>query len=98
MVSAELLISIILLKVPSDELLNVVPVYPLLYKLNATLMLGFHNIAIPNKKTYSELSIGLDNLGFGKFKLFRLDYVRSYQNNHQVDGVVLGIKILNVIE
>lgn len=71
---------------------------PLLNKLNATLMLGFHSLSIPNKKPYSELSIGLDNLGFGKFKLFRLDYVRSYQNNQLVDGVVLGIKILNVID
>lgn len=71
---------------------------PLLNKLKATLVLGFHELAIPERKPYSEVSIGLDNLGFGKFKLFRLDYVRSYQNGYQGDGVVFGLKILNVLE
>jgi hypothetical protein len=71
---------------------------PLLNKLKSTMVLGFHTLAIPNSKPYSELSIGLDNLGFGKFKLFRFDYVRSYQNGYKGDGVVFGLKILNVLE
>jgi hypothetical protein len=71
---------------------------PLLNKLKSTLILGFHELVIPNRKPYSEVSIGLDNLGFGKFKLFRVDYVRSYQNGSQSDGVVFGLKILNVLD
>jgi hypothetical protein len=71
---------------------------PLLNKLKSTLILGFHELSIPNKKPYSELSIGLDNLGVGKFKLFRVDYVRSYQNGYQGDGIVIGLKILNFMD
>jgi hypothetical protein len=71
---------------------------PLLNKLKSTMVLGFHTLAIPNSKPYSEFTVGLDNLGFGKFKLFRVDYVRSYQNGYKGDGVVFGLKILNVLE
>ena len=71
---------------------------PLLNKLKSTLVIGFHTLATPNSKPYSEFTAGLDNLGFGKFKLFRVDYVRSYQNGYKGDGVVFGLKILNVLE
>jgi hypothetical protein len=71
---------------------------PLLNKLQSQLMLGFHNLSIPNQKPYQEFSIGLDNLGFGKLRLFRVDYVRSYQNGYQGDAVVFGLKFLNLIE
>lgn len=71
---------------------------PLLNKLKSTLILGAHLLAVPNKKPYTEISVGLDNLGFGKFKLFRLDYVRSYQNGYQGDGIVFGLKILNMLD
>jgi hypothetical protein len=44
---------------------------PLLNKLKSTLILGGHALSTPNNKPYTELSVGwLDNLGFGKFKLF----------------------------
>ena len=68
---------------------------PLLNLLKSNLVLGYHLLSIPNRNPYSEYSIGLDNLGFGKFKMLRLDYVRSYQNGFQKDGVVLGLKFLN---
>ncbi len=71
---------------------------PLLNKLNSTLVLGFHSLAVPDTKPYSEFTIGLDNLGFGKFKMFRFDYVHSYQNGVQENGVVFGLKILNALE
>jgi len=70
---------------------------PLLKELKSTLVVGFHNLAVPNRKPYSEVSIGLDNLGFGKFKLFRLDYVRSYQSGFIEDGIIFGIKFLNIL-
>jgi len=71
---------------------------PLLNKLKSTLVLGYHNLSIPDRAPYHEFSVGLDNLGFGKFKLFRVDYVRSYQNGYQGDGVVFGLKFLNLLK
>lgn len=71
---------------------------PLLNKLQSQLVLGFHNLSIPNRKPYQEFTIGLDNLGFGKFRMFRVDYVRSYQGGYQGDAVVFGLKFLNIIE
>jgi hypothetical protein len=71
---------------------------PLLKLLQSQLVLGFHNLAIPDRKPYQEFSVGLDNLGFGKYRLFRVDYVRSYQGGYQGDGVIFGLKFLNVLE
>lgn len=71
---------------------------PLLNKLKSTLILGAHALSTPNNKPYTEVTVGLDNLGFGKFKMLRVDYVRSYQNGFQGDGVVFGLKFLNILE
>ena len=71
---------------------------PLLKYLQSLLVLGIHNLAVPNRKPYQEFSVGLDNLGFGKYRFFRVDYVRSYQNGYQGDGVIFGLKFLNVLE
>jgi hypothetical protein len=66
---------------------------PLLNLLKSKLVLGYHNLMVPSAKPYSEFSIGLNNLGFGKFRFFRIDYVRSYQNGYQGDGVVFGFRM-----
>lgn len=71
---------------------------PIIKYLQAQLVVGVHNLAIPNRKPYQEFSVGLDQLGFGKFKLFRIDYVRAYQGGFVNDGVVFGLKFLNIIE
>ena len=71
---------------------------PLFNKLKSTLNLGFHSLSTPDNKPYTEVTIGLDNLGFGKFKMLRIDYVRSYQNGFPGDGVVFGLKFLNILE
>ncbi|MEC4005555.1 DUF5686 and carboxypeptidase regulatory-like domain-containing protein [Flavobacterium sp. SUN052] len=71
---------------------------PLLNKLQSQLVLGFHNLAIPGRNPYQEFSVGLDNLGIGKARLFRIDYVRSYQNGYKGDAVIFGLKFLNIIE
>ena len=71
---------------------------PLLNKLKSQLVLGFHDLAIPGRNPYQEFSVGLDNLGVGKFRLFRIDYIRSYQNGYRGDAVIFGLKFLNVIE
>jgi hypothetical protein len=66
--------------------------------LRANLILGAANLTEPNRKPYSEFSIGLDNLGFGKFRFFRFDYVRAYQGGYRGDGVVFGLKFLNILD
>jgi hypothetical protein len=71
---------------------------PLLNLLKTNLVLGFHSLGVPDTKPYSEFSVGLDNLGFGKFKLLRLDYVRSYNGSgYAGDGIIFGLKFLNVL-
>ncbi|MFB9077143.1 DUF5686 and carboxypeptidase regulatory-like domain-containing protein [Flavobacterium procerum] len=71
---------------------------PLLNLLKSTMNIGFHALALPDRNPYSEFTVGLDNLGFGKFKIFRVDYVHSYQSGIQQNGVVFGVKILNVLD
>lgn len=72
---------------------------PLLNKLKSTLILGYHQLAIPDVRPYQEFSVGLDKLGFGKFKLLRLDYVRSYSGRSFVgDGFMFGMQFLSVLE
>lgn len=72
---------------------------PLLNLLKSNFVAGFHTIGVPDTKPYTEYSVGLDNLGFGKFKMLRLDYVRSYQGSlFQGDGIIFGLKFLNLID
>ncbi len=71
---------------------------PLLSKLKTNLVAGYHDLAVPNRAPYQEFCLGLDNLGWGKFKLFRFDFVHTYQNGIQTNGVVFGLKILNVLD
>ncbi|TCK64688.1 carboxypeptidase-like protein [Winogradskyella wandonensis] len=65
---------------------------PLLNKLNFNLVVGAHNLATPDNKPYQEFSIGLDNIGWGKWRFLRFDYIRSYQNGYQGDAFVFGLK------
>lgn len=71
---------------------------PLLNLLRTNLILTYHNLAVPDRKPYSEVGIGLNNLGFGKFRILRLDYVRSYQSGFKTDGIIFSIKFLNLLE
>lgn len=65
---------------------------PLLKKLNFNLILGAHALATPDTKSYQEFTIGLDNIGWGKIRFLRLDYVRSYQSGFQSDAILFGLK------
>lgn len=71
---------------------------PLLNKLQWNLVLGFHQLNVPNYKPYQEFSVGFDNIGWGKFRLLRVDYVRSYQSGFKTEGIVFGLKFLNIID
>ena len=65
---------------------------PLLNKLNFNLVIGAHNLATPDNRPYQEYTIGMDNIGWGKFRFLRVDYVRSYQSGFRGDAIVFGLK------
>ena len=65
---------------------------PLLNKLGWNLVGGFHQLVTSDNKPYQEMTVGLDRIGFGKFKIFRVDYVRSYQDGFIGDGLMFGLK------
>ena len=65
---------------------------PVINKLNFNLVLGAHSLAIPDRKPYQEYTIGLDNIGWGKFRFLRIDYLRSYQSGFQSDAIIFGLK------
>lgn len=68
---------------------------PLLNKLKSNLVLGFHSLSIPNKNPYIETTIGLKRLGFGKFKIFRIDYIQSFQKSKKDNGIIFGISFFD---
>ena len=71
---------------------------PLVNKLQWNLVVGYHALATPDAKPYQEFTAGFDNFGFGKYRIFRIDYVRAYQGGYQTDGVVLGLKFLGLLD
>ncbi|UVD78702.1 DUF5686 family protein [Myroides albus] len=72
---------------------------PLLNKTRYSLVLGFHMLEVPEKDVYQEFSIGLNNVGFKKFRPFRIDYFTSISPDApKKHGVVLGIKVLDLIQ
>ena len=70
---------------------------PLLNQLNYNLVLGAHWLSTEDNKPYSEYTIGIDNIGFKKFRFLRLDYVRSYQSGFKSDAVIFGLKFLDFV-
>jgi hypothetical protein len=70
---------------------------PLLNALNYNLVIGAHTLSTEGNKPYHEFSIGIDNIGFKKFRFLRLDYVRSYQSGFMGDAIIFGLKFLDFI-
>jgi Family of unknown function (DUF5686) len=67
---------------------------PLVRKLGLKTVLGASFLYTEEGKDYFEVSFGLDNLGFGIFKLFRTDVVASFRNgNYLTTGFRLGIDL-----
>jgi hypothetical protein len=45
------------------------------------------------------MSVGLDRLGFGKFKNFRLDYVKGFSGSTTAtEGFMFGAKFLGIFD
>lgn len=64
---------------------------PLLNKLNFHLVTGAKGLFTGGNKPYTEYSLGLDNVGFGKWRFLRVDYVRSYFSGRSENRVVVGL-------
>ena len=64
---------------------------PLINKLNFHLVTGIKGLFMWDKKPYSEYSIGIDNIGFGKWRVLRVDYVKSNYNGIKGDGFLFGL-------
>ena len=70
---------------------------PGINQLNLNLIAGAHFLSTEERKPYSEFSVGIDNLGFGKFRLLRVDYVRSYYNGGSQGAFIFGLKFLDLL-
>ena len=64
---------------------------PLLNKLQFKTIIGAKSLFTTNNKPYTELSVGLSNIGFGKARFLRIDYVQSYFNGKMSDGFMFGV-------
>lgn len=64
---------------------------PLLNTLNFYLVTGAKALTMANRNPYMEYYLGLDNLGFGKWRLLRIDYVRSISAGIKNDGLLFRL-------
>ena len=68
---------------------------PLVNKLNFYLVGGAKTLFTADKKPYTEYSVGLDNIGFGKWRFLRVDYVRSNYGGITKSGFLFGFSLFN---
>ena len=66
---------------------------PLLNKLNFHLIAGAKTMMMADIKPYSEFSLGMENIGIGKWKFLRVDYITSFHAGNQRDGFLLGMNL-----
>ena len=67
---------------------------PVLNNLGFHLVGGVKGLFTANTKPYSEYAVGIDNVGFGKWRFLRVDYVQSNFNGAQSSGWLFGITLL----
>lgn len=68
---------------------------PGINKLNYNLVIGGHVLSTQENVPYTEFSVGLDNLGWGKYRFLRLDYVRSSGLGKPDGAFIFGLKFLD---
>ena len=67
---------------------------PLVNKLNFHVVAGAKGLFTGDRKPYTEASIGLDNIGVGKWRFLRVDYVISKGGiNQKQKGFVFGLSL-----
>ena len=69
---------------------------PLINLLNFHVVAGGKGLFTGDRKPYTEASIGLDNIGFGKWRFLRVDYVISKGGiNQKQNGFVFSLSLFN---
>ena len=69
---------------------------PLINRLNFHVVAGAKGLFTGGRKPYTEASIGLDNIGFGKWRFLRVDYVISKGGiNQKQQGFVFSLSLFN---
>ncbi|WP_440879438.1 DUF5686 family protein [Tenacibaculum sp. C7A-26P2] len=66
---------------------------PYLDLLKFHLVVGSKGLFTANNRPYSEFSFGLDNIGFGKWRFLRIDFVRSNFNDNTENRIIIGIRL-----
>ena len=66
---------------------------PLLNKLNFHLVGGVKTLFMTDKNPYTEYSVGLGNIGFGKWRFLRIDYVKSNHAGIKNDGFLFRLSL-----
>jgi len=66
---------------------------PLLNKLNLHLVGGAKALFMTDKNPYTEYSVGLGNIGFGKWRFLRIDYVKSNYAGIKNDGFLFRLSL-----
>ncbi|PWG05753.1 DUF5686 and carboxypeptidase regulatory-like domain-containing protein [Polaribacter aquimarinus] len=64
---------------------------PLINKLNLHLVGGTKTLFMADKNAYTEYSVGLGNIGFGKWRFLRIDYVQSNYAGIKNDGFLFRL-------
>lgn len=70
---------------------------PLINQLNYNLVVGAKSLFTQERSPYYEIHAGLENLGFGKFRFLRIDYVQSFHQSKTSGGIMLGLQFLNFL-
>ena len=68
---------------------------PLLNKLNFHTVVGAKAYFSGGRKPYTEYSVGLDNIGWGKWRFLRLDFVQSNFNGQKENRLLFGISLFD---
>ena len=71
---------------------------PGINQLGFNMVVGGHYLSTQDNKPYGELSIGIDQLGWGKYRLLRLDYVQSYYEGTTNGAFIFGLKFLGLFD
>jgi hypothetical protein len=66
---------------------------PLLNKLNFHLVGGVKALIMTDKNPYTEYFAGLGNIGFGKWRFLRIEYVRSNHAGIKNDGFLFKLRL-----
>jgi len=68
---------------------------PVFGQLQWHLITGAHALFSYNHQSYYEVSVGLNNIGFKKFRPLRIDFFQSFHRTEAINGIVVGIKVLD---